>query len=89
MNLATDIGVVAALVAGIVTIMKSLRGQDKQLHEIHVLVNARFTTALRVIVRQAKKEADRTGDRGDIEVYEQALAELVKAEKSAASVAPA
>lgn len=60
--------------------------RDNKIQEIHLLVNSRLLTVLKLLVVVTKKEALRTGDPADIEAFEEAQAELTKAEASAQTV---
>lgn len=61
--------------------------RDAKIQEIHLLVNSRLVTVLRLLVAVTKKMADQSGSQADIEAYTAALAELEKAEASARVVA--
>ena len=61
--------------------------RDIKLQEIHLLVNSRLVTVLRLLVANTKKEAERTGEQADIRAYEEALRHLDQAEASAKSEA--
>ncbi len=50
--------------------------RDSRIQEIHLLVNSRLLTVLRVLVVLTKKEADRTNNADDISAYQQALKDL-------------
>jgi hypothetical protein len=65
-----------------------LRGlkRDRKIQEIHLLVNSRLVTVLRLLVAVTKKEADRTADPSAISAYKEALAELTRAEASTQGV---
>jgi len=71
-------GQVAAAAVGVL--------RDQKIQEIHLLVNSRLLTVLRLLVTVTKKEFDRTGTESDRVMYEQALGELTKAEASALTV---
>lgn len=60
--------------------------RDRKIQEIHLLVNSRLLTVLRLLVAVTKKAADKTGEKDDIIQYEAALIELQKAEASAKTV---
>lgn len=61
--------------------------RDRKVQEIHLLVNSRHVAVVRLLVTMAKKEADRTGLAADLQLYQEALAELRQAEASARMVA--
>jgi hypothetical protein len=67
------------------TIAAGMR-RDRKIQEIHLLVNSRLLTVLRLLVAVTKKEAERTEAASDIDAYETALRELTKAEASAKEV---
>lgn len=69
-----------ALVAG--QEAQQARGEvrDQKVQQIHVLVNSRLLTVLRLLVTVTKKEAERTGAAADLKAYRDALAELQHAE---------
>jgi|SRR6185503_9092021 len=54
--------------------------RDNKIQEIHLLVNSRLLTVLRLLVVLTKKEADRTNSADDIQAYNEALKELQQAE---------
>lgn len=58
--------------------------RDRNIQEVHLLVNSRLLTVLRMLVSQTKKEAERTGNSDDIQRYQSALSELSRAEAAAA-----
>lgn len=60
--------------------------RDRKVEEIHLLVNSRLLTVLRMLVAVYKKEAERTKSDEDVEAYHKAQEELSKAEASAVSV---
>lgn len=70
------------LVASTEAQLKTNEVQAQSTQAIHVLVNHRFLTVLRVLVVVTKKEAERTHDIKDIEVYNTAQAELDHAEEA-------
>lgn len=72
-------GQAAATAVGVVAAAKQ--------QEIHLLVNNRFMTALRMLVTVTKKQAERTGTTEDKLMAEHAEAELQDAEASAILVA--
>ena len=60
--------------------------RDNKIQEIHLLVNSRLLTVLKLVVIVTKKEADRTGSKEDQDVYLAALRELENAQASANTV---
>jgi hypothetical protein len=56
--------------------------RDRKIQEIHILVNSRLLTVLHMLVTLTKKEAERTHLNEDIKAYEEALADLQRAEAS-------
>lgn len=70
----------STLIAG--TLAHKARGvvRDKKIQEIHLLVNSRLLTALRLLVMLTKKEAARTNEPGDVAAYNEAVKELERAE---------
>jgi hypothetical protein len=95
--IAGTVTIIGALVAGIVTVITTVRStkrivladvqkgeeRDTKIQEIHLLVNSRLLTVLRLLVSVTKKMADKTGNVDDIEAYESALTELQQAEAGA------
>jgi hypothetical protein len=75
------------VVAGQVEAKATGEVRDTKIQEIHLLVNSRLLTVLRLLVAVTKKEAERTGNREDISAYQEALSELQKAEAGAGAVA--
>lgn len=70
------------VVASADQLLKSGTVRDQKLQEIHMLVNSRVLTIMRLLVATTKKTAETTGSKVDIEAYEHALLELMKAEDS-------
>ncbi len=60
--------------------------RDGKIQEIHVLVNSRVLSILRMIVFLTKKEALRTNLPDDKHAYEEALSELSRAEAAASII---
>lgn len=56
--------------------------KDNKLQDIHVLVNSRLLSALRLIVFLTKREAERTGIPADTLAYQEAAEELKRAEEA-------
>lgn len=56
--------------------------KDNKLQDIHVLVNSRLLSALRLIVFLTKREAERTGIAADNLAYQEAAEELKRAEEA-------
>lgn len=54
--------------------------RDKAIKEVHLLVNSRLLTVLRLLVAVTKREAARTGDDEDIAAYMAARGELERLE---------
>lgn len=61
--------------------------RDNKIQEIHLLVNSRLLTVLRLLVSVSKQLAVLTGKPEDVASYEAAKVELAKAEASANVVA--
>jgi len=89
---------IGVLVAGGVTLLGALgtfftmvigalKKQGRVLHKVHLLTNSRLGSALKLLVRMTKKEADRTKDPDDIAAYQEALRELESAAAGALAVA--
>lgn len=98
MNITLDatgiIAIIGALVTGILSVLGAIgynthvtrRGQAEsrvRSEEIHVLVNRRLLTALRLVVLTTKRLWEQSGSPADRATYEEALAELQAAEDAA------
>ncbi len=102
--LSVVIGAVAAGVVKILSAIQATRGlvvagqdvsnargvvRDKKIKEIHLLVNSRLLTVLRLLVLMTKKESERTNAKEDLDAYNVAQLELARAEAGASASASA
>ncbi len=63
--------------------------RDSKIQEIHLLVNSRLQTVLKLLVVSTKREADRTHSIEDIAAYQNALKELELSEVAATELSKA